>query len=215
MLEFLKAILGEHYTEETDRKISEEVGKAFVPKSDFNSTKAELKNVKEQLSQRDSQLEELKKSSGDNESLKQQISELQQKNTEQEKSFSEQIAKMKLDHAVEKALTDAKAKNMTAAKALLADFLKDAKLEEDGVTVNGLGDAVKNLCEGENTAFLFEPKTAGVPIAGAIPASGITGTAAAKESDYQSRWSQAIKEGNTLSAIQIKREAAEEGIYLQ
>ena len=40
MLEFLKSILGDAYTEEIDQKISEEVGKAFVSKGDFNNTKA-------------------------------------------------------------------------------------------------------------------------------------------------------------------------------
>lgn len=214
MLEFLKSILGESYTEELDQKISEEVGKAFVSKNDFNSAKAELKNVKEQLAQRDSQLEELKQSSGDNESLKQQISQLQQKNADQERSFSEQISKMKLDHAVEKALTDAKAKNITAARALLADFLKDAKLEEDGKTVNGLGDAIKKLCEGEDTAFLFDTKPTGIQVAGAKPASGIASTAGAKEAEYQSKLDEARKAGKNVSVIQIKREAAKEGIIL-
>lgn len=215
MLEFLKSILGDAYTEEIDQKISEEVGKSFVPKNDFNGAKTEIKNLREQVSQRDSQLEELKKSIGDNESLKQQISDLQQENANQTKSFSEQISKMKLDHAVEKALTDAKAKNITAAKALLADFLKDAKLGEDEKTVNGLDDAIKNLCEGESTAFLFDQKSEGVQVAGAKPAAGSTSTAGAKEAEYQSRFSEAQKAGNTLLMIQIKREAKEkEGIIL-
>ena len=215
MLEFLKSILGDAYTEEIDQKISEEVGKIFVPKNDFNGAKTEIKSLKEQVAQRDSQLEELKKSSGDNETLRQQISTLQKENAEQAKSFSEQISKMKLDHAVEKALTDARAKNITAAKALLADFLKDAKLGEDGKTVNGLGDAIKNLCEGESTAFLFDQKSDSVQVAGAKPAAGSTSTVGAKEAEYQSKFSEAKKAGNTLLMIQLKREAKEkEGIIL-
>lgn len=214
MLEFLKSILGDAYTEEIDQKISEEVGKSFVPKNDFNGAKAEIKSLREQVTQRDSQLEDLKKSSGDNETLRQQISTLQKENADQAKSFSEQISKMKLDHAVEKALTDARAKNITAAKALLADFLKDAKLEEDGKTVNGLGDAIKNLCEGESTAFLFDQKSDSVQVAGAKPAAGSTSTVGAKESSYQSRLDEARKAGKNVSVIQIKREAAKEGIIL-
>lgn len=172
MLEFLKSILGENYTEELDQKISEEVGKAFVSKNDFNSAKAELKSVKEQLAQ------------------------------------------MKVDYAVEKALTGANARNLTAAKALLAPFLKDAKLGDDG-NVSGLDEAVKQLCEGEDTAFLFgSQKQEGIQVAGAKPASGMAETSGTKESDYQARWTEAMKAGNTISAIQIKREALAEGITL-
>lgn len=214
MLEFLKSILGDAYTEEIDRKISEEVGKAFVSRGDFNSVKTELKNTREQLSQRDSQLEELKKSSGDSDSLKQQISQLQQQNAEQAQAFSDQIAQMKVDHAVEKALTGANARNLTATKALLEPFLKDAKLGDDG-SVKGLDEAVKQLCEGENTAFLFgSQKQEGIKVAGAKPASGMTKTSGTKEADYQARWTEAMKAGNTLSAIQVKREALKEGIIL-
>lgn len=214
MLDFLKSILGDAYTEEIDQKISEEVGKAFVSKGDFNNTKAELKNAKEQFKLRDSQLEELKKSSGDSDSLKQQISQLQQQNADQAQAFSDQISQMRVDHAVEKALTGANARNLTAAKALLAPFLKDAKLGDDG-NVNGLDEAVKQLCEGEDTAFLFgSQKQEGIQVAGAKPASGMTETSGTKESDYQARWTEAMKAGNTLSAIQIKREALAEGISL-
>lgn len=213
MLEFLKSILGDAYTEEIDQKISEEVGKAFVSKGDFNNTKAELKNAKEQLKQRDSQLEELKKSSGDSDSLKQQISQLQQQNADQAQAFSDQIAQMKVDYAVEKALTGANARNLTAAKALLAPFLKDAKLGDDG-NVSGLDEAVKQLCEGEATAFLFDQKPESVQVAGAKPAAGSTSTVGAKESSYQSRLDEARKAGKNVSVIQIKREAAKEGIIL-
>ncbi len=43
------------------------------------------------------------------------------------------MAKIRLDSAVDKALTDAGAKNNTAARALLERFLRDAKVDEDGV----------------------------------------------------------------------------------
>lgn len=66
---------------------------------------------------------------------------------------------MRLDAAVEHELLAARAKNTTAAKALLASFLKDAKVEEDG-TVKGLADQVSRLRTGADTAFLFEAQTA-------------------------------------------------------
>ena len=55
-------------------------------------------------------------------------------------------------------MTGAKAKNNTAVKALLVDFIGKAELAEDG-TVKGLDDEVKKLVEGKDTAFLFEKST--------------------------------------------------------
>ena len=51
MLEWLKTILGDAYTEEIDKKISGEIGKAFVSKADFNSKNEELKNARAQLAE--------------------------------------------------------------------------------------------------------------------------------------------------------------------
>ena len=53
------------------------------------------------------------------------------------------------------ALTNSKAKNNTAVKALLADFIGKAEIADDG-TVKGLDDEVKKLVEGKDTAFLFD-----------------------------------------------------------
>ena len=36
MLSWLKDILGDNYTEDTEKKISQEIGKNFVSKADFN-----------------------------------------------------------------------------------------------------------------------------------------------------------------------------------
>lgn len=168
MLDWLKGILGDSYTEEIDRKVSAEIGKNFVAKSDFNSVKAELKTAKETISTRDGQLDELKKSSGDLEGLKQQIVKLQEANQQEAKAHAAEMTRFRLDAAVDKALTAAGAKNNTAAKALLADFLSGAKLAEDG-TVEGLEGAVKALTEDTGTAFLFEKADSGL-LPGAKPA---------------------------------------------
>ena len=43
MLEWLKNILGEAYTDEVDAKVSAEIGKNFVAKADFNAKNDVLK----------------------------------------------------------------------------------------------------------------------------------------------------------------------------
>lgn len=65
------------------------------------------------------------------------------------------LNKARLDHAVERALTGAGARNLTAARALLAGFLDGAQAGEDG-TVPGLCEEVERLAEDEGTGFLFE-----------------------------------------------------------
>lgn len=46
MLSWLKEILGDGYTDEFDKKISQEIGKSFVAKSDFNAKNESLKTLK-------------------------------------------------------------------------------------------------------------------------------------------------------------------------
>lgn len=73
MLSWLKEILGDGYTDEIDKKISQEIGKNFVAKSDFNAKNEAPKNLEAQIADRDKQLEDLKKSTGDIDGLKAQI----------------------------------------------------------------------------------------------------------------------------------------------
>ena len=40
MLEWLKNVLGDGYTDEVDAKVSAEIGKNFVSKADFNQVNA-------------------------------------------------------------------------------------------------------------------------------------------------------------------------------
>ena len=49
MLEWLKTILGDHYTEDIDKQISAEIGKGFVARADFNSKNDELKTANDTI----------------------------------------------------------------------------------------------------------------------------------------------------------------------
>lgn len=118
--------------------------------NDINAAKAELSEViaerdklKQDIKEREGQIETLKKSAGSGEDLKKQIEALQVENR-----------KEKISYAVEKALTAAKAKNVTAAKAMLKDLDK-AEFSEDG-SIKGLSEQIKTLQKDEATKFLFE-----------------------------------------------------------
>lgn len=145
-------------TEEQANKVMEGLNGSFVTKSRFNEVNTELTNAKNTIKERDTQLETLKKSTGDTKALQDQITQLQTDNANQKKAHEAELKALKISNAVDMALTGAKAKNNTAVKALMADFLAKAELADDG-TVKGLGDEIKKLVDGQDTAFLFEKST--------------------------------------------------------
>lgn len=154
MLEWLKTILGENYTEDIDKKVSAEIGKSFVSKTDFNTLNQTKKTLEEDIKTRDGQLEKLKEVDVDE--LEQTITTLQTQNKTDKDNYEEKIKQMQIDNAVEKALIEAKAKNVKAVKALLD--LDKVKL--DGETVIGLTDQLKTLRESEDSKFLFNTEPA-------------------------------------------------------
>ncbi len=168
MLEWLKNILGDNYTPEIDTAVSQEIGKSFVARADFNAKTAKITELETEVTQlregvktRDTQLAELKKAAGDNDALKQQIDDLTQQNKDQKAAFDKELATAKLMAAVDVELTASGAKNNTAVKALLADFLKDAKIVDGKVaaTVGGesitLASKVEAMKKDTATDFLF------------------------------------------------------------
>ena len=131
-------------TEEQANKVMEGLNGSFVNKA-----------LKAQVSERDGQIDTLKKSAGDNTELQNQITALQEANKQKDKDHANEIKALKIGNAVDLALSTAKAKNHIAVKALLADFLTKAELADDG-TVKGLDDEIGKLVKGEDTAFLFD-----------------------------------------------------------
>lgn len=88
MLDWLKTILGEAYSEEIDKKVSDEIGKAFVSRSDFNA----LNETKKTL---EGTIETLKNQNGDNQELQNtikkheaEIARLQKEKTDADKTYA-------------------------------------------------------------------------------------------------------------------------------
>ena len=153
--ELVKLGLSEEDAEKA-AKASEEELKGFVPKSRFDEVNEARKHAEESVKERDKQIDGLKASAGDAEKLKQEIEQLQQSNKEKDTNHALEIRKLKLDNAVDSALTAAKAKNVKAVRALLD--LDKAELSEDG-SVKGLAEQIKKLSEAEDSKFLFESST--------------------------------------------------------
>jgi len=121
--------------------------------TEIMNLQTEVEGLKTQVGDRDKQLETLKASAGDNADLKKQIEDLQTENATAKATHESELNQLKIDFAVEKALTGAKAKNIKAVKALLE--LGEAKLDKDG-NVKGLDEQIEKLRSGDDTKFLFE-----------------------------------------------------------
>lgn len=200
-------------TEELATKVAKELDGNYVPKTRFNEVNTELKQAKDQVKERDSQLETLKKSVGDSDELKKQIETLQNENKTKDETHAAEIKQLKIDTAVDKALAEAKAKNPKAVKALL-DLAK-AELSDDG-TIKGLDAQIKALTEAEDSKFLFDTDSTqnkNQNSKGFVPGQKKDGVPGAS-SEYETRLAEARKNGNTLEAIKIKQEAAADGVVL-
>lgn len=138
-------------SEEQANKIIEGFG-TMIPKSRFDEVNGENKSLKEQLDDRDKQLKELAKNEEATEGLKAEITRLQGENKTANEKHSAEVKQLKINSAVELALTSAKARNLTATKALLD--LNGVEIDKDG-NVIGLEDKVKALVESEDTKFMF------------------------------------------------------------
>ena len=197
-------------TEEQAKKVMDSLDGNFVTKARFNEINEENKTLKKYVSDRDKQLEDLKKSSGDNAALQQQISDLQKQNADQQKAHDEELAKLKLDNAVEIALSGAKAKNGKAVKALL-DMSK-VKLGEDG-KLSGFDEQIEALKKSDSYMFDVQQQQTQQQFTGFQPGASSTvpnSTAAG----YEARLADARKNNNQLEVIKIKQEAAADGVVL-
>lgn len=147
-------LLGFGLNEEQTNKVWEALDGSFVPKARFNEVNEENKGLKVQITDRDKQLEGLKKTSGDNAELMKQIEQLQNDNKAQKEAHSAEVAKIRLDNAIDTALTAAGAKNNKAVRAMLA--MDGVKLDAEG-KLSGLSeqlDAVK-----KSDGYLFNSNT--------------------------------------------------------
>ncbi|MGG0663414.1 phage scaffolding protein [Viridibacillus arvi] len=137
---------------------------AMIPKERFDEVNNSKKLLEEQITDRDNQLKELSKNAEVSDVLKADIVKLQEDNKQAKEKYDADVKQIKVDSAVELALTNAKARNLTAAKSLLD--LSNVELDDQG-KVKGLEDKIKALTEDEGTKFMFEPNT--VQISGVLP----------------------------------------------
>ena len=149
-------------------KIMAENGKDIeLEKGKVKDIQSQLVTANNTIKERDKQLETLKNSPDNPETLKQQIQQLQDDNKAKDEAHQKEIKELKVNSALEKALTNAKAKNAKAVQALL-DLGDDVELNEDG-TIKGLDEKIKALKKSD--AYMFDDEKSSTSVKGANPSS--------------------------------------------
>ncbi len=126
--------------------------KEYVPKSELEAVQGQIKTLESTVNKRDKQLKDIEKNVGDNETLKKQIETLQADNKTASEKYKNEITQLKINSAVDMALTKAGAKTLKAVKALID--IDKISVDESG-NVTGVEEQIKGLAEGEDTKYLF------------------------------------------------------------
>ncbi len=156
-MEWLQKILsgfaGGKTLEEIQREIQTELPKHFKPAKDFNdraqtieNLKGEIETLKNTQKQKDEEYENYKKGSISQTDYEAKVAEITS-------NSQKELAKVKLNSALDLALINAGARNVKASKALLN--LENVKL--DGETLIGLNEQLEELKKSD--AYLFNTTT--------------------------------------------------------
>lgn len=171
-MEFLKEFISEElYGQLTKELEGKEVKLANLKSGDYvsvakhNAVVADLKTVQADLAQRDTDLEELKKSMPEDKT--EEIQSLQTKYKEDTEKLEAKLKQNKVDSVVQLAIAKSGAKDDVAVLAHLKDFVEKAALDENTNTIVGLDEKLTTLQKEKN--YLFEDGDAGGQSSGRAP----------------------------------------------
>lgn len=193
LLESADVVDGKLDIEGLMKSINSEFPKNAVPKNTYNEVSEAKKQLETDLKDRDTQLENLKKSVGDNETLKNQITSLQNENKTKDNEYQQKIKDLTINSAIKLELSgkvhdiDLVSGLVDKSKVILAD---------DG-TSTGLKEQIEALQN--EKSFLFktgEKKTTYNPGNGDKGIKSLATTIAAErnnqgsENPYAKAWEQ-------------------------
>ncbi|RIN37030.1 hypothetical protein BU065_01240 [Staphylococcus succinus] len=166
----LNALLEQFSNGEVDKQkvvdAIEEQNSGMVPRSRLNDKNTEIKDLKEELTNRDKQIETLEKSVKQDSELQNELEQLKQTNADWQTKYQES----QLNNAIKLGV----AKDANDPNDILAFINKDGlEVQEDG-EVKGLDDALSNLRESKPYLFAETKPTGTSPIDGKNPTGGIT-----------------------------------------
>lgn len=135
--------------EKIDTGVRKELPLHFIPKDKYNELADQRKKLEKDLTERDGQLEELRKSAGSSEELKKQIEQLQGANKEAAEKHAAELKEITLTNAIKSALN-----GKVHDEGLVAGLFDREKLVIDGDKIVGLDEQLKGLKESKS--FLFK-----------------------------------------------------------
>ena len=134
----------------------------YVLKHRFDEVNGNKVQLEKDIKERDTQLDTLKKSSGDNEALKTQIETLQGDNKTAKEKYENDLKELKVSNAIKLAIAD-KAQDADLVTGL---FDKSKIILNDDGNVVGLDEQLKTLKESKAFLFKAEQTTQQNPPAG-------------------------------------------------
>lgn len=166
--EFIALGLTEEQAAKAAAASAEEL-KGFIPKARFDEVNTAKKTAEDTLRERDKQLEDLKKSSGDAEALKKQIETLQGENKAAKEKYEAEAKELRLNAAVKLALS-----GKVHDPDIVVGLLDKTKIELDdsGAVKAGLDDQIKALQTSKAFLFVQEDKGGQFQFKGASPLEG-------------------------------------------
>ncbi|MGG4397234.1 phage scaffolding protein [Paenibacillus thiaminolyticus] len=137
--------------EKIDAEVRKELPLHFIPKDKYNELADQRKKLEKDLTERDGQLEELRKSAGSSEELKKQIEKLQADNQAAKEQYESDLKELTLTNAIKSALS-----GKVHDEGLVAGLFDREKLVIDGDKVVGLEEQLHKIKETKD--FLFKPE---------------------------------------------------------
>jgi len=158
----LKELLGEELFAKVkeklgDKKIMIDDGN-FIPKARFDEVNEQKNEYKKMVDERDKQLESLKEKAKGHDDLTAKLTDLENQNKQTKEEYEAKMAELKKNTQIDLFLSNQKAKNVKAVKALL-DM---DKVSLDGDNLIGIEEQLKTLKESD--PYLFgdaKPKVGG------------------------------------------------------
>ncbi|MBB6670270.1 phage scaffolding protein [Cohnella nanjingensis] len=199
-MEWLKKLLeAQGLSEAQIKAITEGVEtnyKDWIPKHRFDEVNTTKKKAEDDLKDRDKQLEELKKSAGDNKALQDQIAQLQNDNKAAKDKYESEVKDLHLSTALKLALA-----GKVHDPDIVAGLLDKSKVELDdaGNVKTGLDDQIKALQTSK--AFLFVPESSNTPkFKGAKPPDGGGGAGGGGDASVGASFAKAANESGKAPA---------------
>ena len=168
-LEWLKPILGDGYTEEIDKAVSEQIGKGFVARADFNELKESKKSTDAQLAEANKTIESLQAADKDIEAVRKEAADYKAKAEQAQKDAAAQLEAYKFDTWFDGLVSQNHGRDAAVIRTLAGAERLDALRKSQNRDEDGKALFAALL---KNSAYAFEDQAPPPP-----PYAGGTGSA--------------------------------------